>query len=197
MNAMLQNDEVVQALSRSLARGIDGLGNVPSLIISILQSGAWRDRQLGITGETIHFDRFEDFVVTPPLAGLGAQISDLERVCRDNTQALSLLDRALRRRRGRRPRVPDMITSDIGDKAPTGNSRRSALRRLERQRPDLYTQVLSGDLTAHRAAVLAGFRPETFTVVHDVNQIERALRQRLSPIELKDLAQRIIKCTQE
>jgi len=197
-NNLLRNDEVVQALSRSLARGIDGLGNAPRLIVSILETSAWKDRHLAVTGEEVHFETFADFVNATVPAGLGVTVADLERVCRDDVQALSMLDQALKRRRGRpAPGEPECRPDTIEvqatpqSKAPTGNSRRAALRRLEDQRPDLFDKVLKGEISAHKAAVLAGFRTETFTMVHDVAQIERTLRQRLSLAELQDLIQRL------
>jgi hypothetical protein len=42
--------------------------------------------------------------------------------------------------------------------APTGTSTEAALRRLAKDRPDLHTRVLAGEITAHAAMVEAGFR---------------------------------------
>jgi len=47
-----------------------------------------------------------------------------------------------------------------GCPAPTGTSRDAALRRLRKDRPDLHAKVISGEKTAHRAMVEAGFRQE-------------------------------------
>jgi hypothetical protein len=44
------------------------------------------------------------------------------------------------------------------NKPPTGNSVSYALRRLRKQRPDLYEQVKAGEQTANEAMVEAGFR---------------------------------------
>jgi hypothetical protein len=41
---------------------------------------------------------------------------------------------------------------------PSGTSAAAALRRLERQRPDLLDKVLTGEMSAHAAAIEAGFR---------------------------------------
>lgn len=49
-----------------------------------------------------------------------------------------------------------------------GNSRRYALARLERDHPALYARVVAGELSAHRAAILAGFR-------HELRPIPRAM----------------------
>lgn len=42
-----------------------------------------------------------------------------------------------------------------------GNSRSYTLDRLKRERPDLYAQVINGELKANRAAIRAGFRART------------------------------------
>ena len=43
--------------------------------------------------------------------------------------------------------------------APDGNSRGYALQRLALQRPDLHARAAAGELSAHAAMVLGGFRP--------------------------------------
>jgi len=65
-------------------------------------------------------------------------------------------------------RKSDRIKLDnVKVEAPTGNSESAALRRLRKDRPDLHAQVLAEQLSAHAAAVQAGFRPKTFTVRAD------------------------------
>jgi hypothetical protein len=41
---------------------------------------------------------------------------------------------------------------------PAGTTAAAALRRLRTQRPDLHALVLSGQVSANRAMVIAGFR---------------------------------------
>ena len=53
-----------------------------------------------------------------------------------------------------------LIPPDNVRRSPYGNSRRYTLARLERDHPALYARVLAGELSAHRAAILAGFRKE-------------------------------------
>ena len=74
---------------------------------------------------------------------------------------MDLLDRAIQGKHG-----GDHSKIDIVNLAPVpdGTSEAYALRRLRKDRPDLHAQVLAGELSAHRAAVQAGFRPATVTV---------------------------------
>jgi hypothetical protein len=67
-------------------------------------------------------------------------------------------------------------------KRPTGNSESAALRRLRKDRPDLHSQVLNGEVSAHAAAVEAGFRPRTCTIRSDNPvSIVGTLRRQLDP----------------
>jgi hypothetical protein len=66
-------------------------------------------------------------------------------------------DRQNRRPPGR-PKNVDNAMSVVNGSRPTGNSAAAALRRLERQRPDLLDKVLAGELSPHAAMIAAGFR---------------------------------------
>jgi len=60
------------------------------------------------------------------------------------------------------------ITDNVHKPRPSGNSEEAALRRLRKDRPDLYQRVIEKKLSAHGAMVQAGFRPRTITVPVDV-----------------------------
>ena len=75
-------------------------------------------------------------------------------IIRDDTEALDLLDQAMKGRQGERTDLVDIIN----EVRPNGTSRDQALRRLRKDRPDLHAKVLAGELSAHRAMVEAGFR---------------------------------------
>jgi hypothetical protein len=60
------------------------------------------------------------------------------------------------------------------------------LRRLRKDRPDLHARVLADELSAHAAAVEAGFRPRTITLRLTTPQsIATALRRNI-PAQLLD-----------
>jgi len=66
-------------------------------------------------------------------------------------------------------------TNSFNDK---GNTVEHHLGRLERDRPDLYRQVLDGALTANAAAVEAGFRTRTISVPLDPERAASILVRR-------------------
>jgi hypothetical protein len=66
-------------------------------------------------------------------------------------------DRQNRRPPGR-PKTVYNAERDVHSSRAAGNSAAAALRRLERQRPDLLDLVLAGALSAHAAMIEAGLR---------------------------------------
>jgi hypothetical protein len=167
----------------------------------------WRERVIVRTGEVVRFDRFSDFVSTPPLEGLGADLATLKRMCADNSRVLDALDQVsigrpgaregeVRNSEGRNQHTEQdvRIITDIVSNNPKlernedhGNGRAYALRRLRNERPDLHARVLNEELTPHAAMLEAGFRKKTMTLPTEVPALAHALQRRLSPEEISDL----------
>jgi hypothetical protein len=99
-----------------------------------------------------------EFVVAPPLKGIGASVELVKRVVTDDLEAVDLLDRALQS-------APSLFTAGNNVPGrPEGNTQAKALRRLRKDAPELHAEVLAGRLSAHTAMVQAGFRRKTITV---------------------------------
>jgi hypothetical protein len=64
-----------------------------------------------------------------------------------------------------------------------GNSSHAAIRRLRKDRPDLYARVMAGELSPHAAAVAAGFRRKVISVPLDPERAAAALKRHFSPEE--------------
>ncbi len=173
----------VARLADIIARGDFALHNVGESLKRIIQDGSWQDFVTKL-GKTVHHDRFADFVTTPPLAGLGTDVRTLLRIVADDPEAQSMLDEAVRN---------PAALHNVQGKAPTGNGKATALRRLRDQRPDLHDEVIAGTISAHAAAVKAGFRPRTFTVrADDPALAAAALRRNFTPEQLSTLAQLLL-----
>lgn len=130
------------------------------------------------THETVKYDRFATFVTTPPTRGLGASVDLIRRIVGNDTEAVDLLDQALRNPVGTNQHVDIINTLE---ERPTGTSAESALRRLRKDRPDLHTRVLAGELSPHAAMIEAGFRRPTITVpVDDMTRLSDALKRHRS-----------------
>lgn len=177
-----RNANLVEMLGGALRDGDHALGSVPSLLRQVLEAESWREF-VTQRGEHVKHERFADFVAAAPLAGLGSTVDLLRRILTGDPVALDMLDRELQNPVGR-PK-----TGNIVPDKPEGNSAEKALRRLRKDRPDLHAEVLAGNLSAHAAAVQAGFRPRTITVRADSPEsIAATLRRQLDPEQLSTLA---------
>ena len=63
-----------------------------------------------------------------------------------------------------------------------------ALRRLKRDRPDLADEVIAGRISAHAAAVQAGFRRQTWNAPADPEALALAIERRLPGYRLVRIA---------
>lgn len=189
MTNLKKNANLVEALGSSLRSGDHGLKAVPGLVKRVLVEEAWRSF-VTQRGELVEYDRFEEFVATPPLKGLGASVDLVRTLVRDDPVALDLFDQATQHAVGR----PQETLSNMQDKAaPTGTSREAGLRRLRKDRPDLHAEVLAGALSTHAAMVKAGFWRKKITVPVDTPQnAARALRRNLTPEAVEELARLLV-----
>jgi len=170
MNTDKHNGHLVESLGSALRGGTHAVGVVPALLKRVLAEQSWR-QFVTQRGERVEYQRFADFVTTLPLKGLGADVGLIKQIIRGDPEAEDMLDQALQN--------PNAL-HNVQAKAPTGNTRERALRKLRADAPDLHADVLAGRLSAHRAMVQAGFRPNTFTVPDTSPEaIAAALRRQL------------------
>ncbi|MEU1434004.1 hypothetical protein ABZ438_07885 [Streptomyces sp. NPDC005786] len=196
MTNLKKNANLVEALGSSLRSGDHGLKAVPGLVKRVLVEDAWRSF-VTQRGELVEYERFEEFMVTPPLRGLGASTDLVRTLVKSDPVALDLFDQATQVTNGGDRRSKDFsvynINTEVGDKperhSPSGTSREAGLRRLRSARPDLHGEVLAGRLTTHAAMVQAGFRRKSVTVpVDKPENTARALRRNLEPEAVARLA---------
>lgn len=183
---LVVNDQVVDSLRDAMRRGEMGLQHVPGLIKRVIREEGWRDRVITRTGQRAQFRSFAEFVIADPLEGLGEDIDAIKKLCRDDKEALDLIDLATQNKVGR-PVIGNIVTN-----RPEGNSAEKALRRLRKDRPDLHAQVVEGRLSAHRAMVEAGFRHRTATIpIDDPELTAAALIRTLGKRNLKKVVERL------
>jgi hypothetical protein len=181
--SLRQRATLVEALSSSLEHGGTALGTVPKALRRLLEEEAWREFTTS-RGEHVTYERFADFVATPPLKGLGADIALIERITAEDIITADLLDRALQNPVGH----PKSIGNNRPDR-PEGTTKAKALRRLRKDAPELHSEVLAGRLSAHGAMVQAGYRPKTVTV--SVTRPEAVAKSLLKYMSADDIAKLI------
>jgi hypothetical protein len=185
-NPLAVNGMVVADLRSMLQSGSRGLNVVPSLVKEIIVGDMWRERVEPGTGHVVPFDSFAAFVATAPLEGLGGDVAMLRRICADDPEALRLLHEVTAQAQGERTDLHSN-RSEVDADRHQGTTRAYTVARLATERPDLYERVKSGDMSAHAAAIVAGFRRPSMTVPTDVPGLARALRRRLSTDDLATL----------
>ena len=74
-----------------------------------------------------------------------------------------------------------------------GNSRDYILARLKRDRPDLAEKVMAGDMSAHAAAIEAGFKSKSYAIrLDDLEITAETLRRLLHPDDQIRLAHMLL-----
>jgi hypothetical protein len=165
----LQNESVTHALRLAIRDGDFGIREVPSLLKRIIEDDMWQCRTIK-TGQVVIFDKFAEYVTTPPLEGLGATVEILRKICQaeKDIEALDKLDDAIRRPPGGDTRSETAKT--IGLNQPNGQREQKRDRsgrtrhQLHQEFPDLYKTVIAGEKTVTKAAVEAGVYPRRIAV---------------------------------
>ena len=189
-DALRENDVFVCQLRSALSKAEYGLADVPALLKAILRDNRWRHRRLA-SGGSADFDRFEEFVTTPPIEGLGVDMPLIRRIVSDDPEAVDLLDRALERPRGK----PALNHNNVMNLEPAavGNAASAAIRRLRSESEDdpvareAYKRVLAGEISPHRAMVTLGYRKPTVSLPLDPQRAARILVKHLTPADVKAL----------
>jgi hypothetical protein len=171
----LSNYDVVGELQRVMGDGGRKMFSlVPSMIRSVITQRAWADK-FDMHGNP--FASFEQFVTTPLWEGLESSIEELCGFCRKRPEIVELIRRevgAVAAHGTNQHAVGvDIVKSSEGGNAPT-----YALRRLKRDNPELAEEVMAGRLSAHAAAVQAGFRQATWSAPVDPGLLLIALARK-------------------
>ncbi len=155
---LIRNDQVVQQLSKAIAGGLGNIRYIPNMVKEIIEKEMWKERRILQSGEIVQFTSFAEFVTTPPLEGLGASMEDIRLLCRDDEQATRLLLEEIEpiNPNGTNRHTPEQTRyNNIIPRQ--GDDPSYKLARLKRDNPELAQAVINGELSAHAAAVEAGF----------------------------------------
>jgi len=154
LNELVGNQQIVQALWDAVNTSAGSLGTVAPLVKRLLQTGAWKQREVRQLGEIVRFDSFPAFIQAAPLRGCGWPLEKVEALIKDDPDTLKMWRQATTASQGRPLEKSDNVTVY----PRRGNSRAYTLDRLSRERPDLYQRVIAKELTANAAAAEAGWR---------------------------------------
>lgn len=192
LNKPVLAGHLLDALYYSIRDG-KKIDNIPGLIEQLTAEDIWQEIYVEETERTVTYDRFEDFLTTPPPEGLGVKVDVLKRMIGDDDGTLNLLDDALQGKPGapfgnlNQSGTIDDNVQGSRSKAPTGNTRQAGLRRLRLHRPDLLQRVLDHELSVNAAMVEAGFRTKRIMVAANVEAVVQALKDNFSEGEIAQI----------
>lgn len=159
--AMLEtqtNVDDVDLLRQLIAHGgKQAFSLVPLALKKVIEEKQWQNHR---DKKGTPFTSFEAFATHAPWEGLGTSIEDLRAFCRKTPDVEKLILQEIQPARESRGSTKDERASRSDNVTPIsrGNSALYTLKRLRRDRPDLFDQVLAGVTSANAAAIEAGFR---------------------------------------
>lgn len=184
------NGHLVEQLATSAIYASGHLTRSPHFLLAMLEAEAWKHFADPHTRQLYEYDDIDVFARARIPAGL--QIPDgvagLIRICQNIPGEDA--DKSLRILRGLIPEAPPHEKTKGGrgkktDSNATGLDRGQTylIRRLKRDLPELASRVISGELSAHAAAVEAGIRQRMVQVPTTPDGFIRAIRKYLTEQE--------------
>jgi hypothetical protein len=159
----MPNSEDVELLQQLIRHGgTQAFSLVPAALKNVLTERQWVGRKDKHGKE---FGSFEAFATHPLTQGLETTLDDLRVHCRKHPEVYKLLLTEIEpgatkadagAKGGRGHKAIDIVNSF----SKGGNSALYTLKRLKRDRPDLFQVVLGGGMSANAAAIEAGFRKQ-------------------------------------
>jgi hypothetical protein len=139
------------------------MDSVPGLLRRIITEDMWQERIVPESGEVITFERFEDFVTTDPLDGLGTTMDVVKALCKKQEDVLALL-RGLVPEEGKHGTNQHSGLSIASPSAKGGTTVEYTIARLKRDNPPLAEKVIQGTITAAEARRQAGWEKEKIAI---------------------------------
>jgi len=210
-NTLAINGDKVVLLSKQIRSVSLNLSNVPHLIKQIIEEKMWRSFQHPSAGQVVDNSHlsFSEFVSAEPPTGLGSDLKTVENILVIQTRSSERSESQIAHEaldcfiREISVEAKTVSTSDLPDSAVdeisrlVQNSPRSLhdspdLRRLKKNRPDLYYQVTEGQISTNRAMIEAGFRKQRFSIPQDdVSLAANTIRKRFSDQQVAQLIQHL------
>jgi hypothetical protein len=178
------NGTTVRLFQSALSKSETNVNGVWKILRNLDADDAWRRFRLpeedGQTLYTYTAADFRRFLEGPRPKGCETPIDLLRKMVRD-TPAWPIFEKLIRGEPGN-PTGANQYTSGKNDnitlssdldepavlpltkKAPTGTSVNYALSRLEKNKPELYAEVIAGKISPNAAMVKAGYREKAITI---------------------------------
>jgi hypothetical protein len=169
----IEKAQLVQTTVECFRRGAGSLENLPGLLKKVIEERAWEARLHN--GRLYELPSLRELVTRKPLEGWGQNPDKIEAVIKDHPEVLALWRDAMSHQ-GERNDLRNNITEV---KATTGTGKAYTVSRLKRESPELFQQVVAGELSANAAAIKAGFRKPVPLLPKDPAKAAQAIRDKM------------------
>lgn len=182
----VKSTKSINYLHSAIRNSSAALGDILILVKRLIKEDSWRVHYVAKIGMNVTFESFSDFVRAPFPKGLGINVNDLKNFCRNDPEAIDLINQLLETpMHGGDRRSDKFISNNITyEKIKRGNSRDNALEKLRDRRPDLHKKVISDEIKMHGAMIEAGLRKKIIQIPYDIKDMASALKRRFSQAEI-------------
>ena len=183
-------DEITHSLSIAVKWGGEGLINVPNLLKKVIAERMWKKRFVVMLGQTVEFERFEDFVFAQPPEGIGTNLRMLKNLCHFDSYVDYLLELTIAG-----IDIPSNTDkSFIETSSPIDDSRRYLVwRLLEKGSINVVHQLLTQAITPSQAKKIIGVESLRRAVqIDDPYSTARTLRKFMLPSDRLELARLLL-----
>jgi hypothetical protein len=199
LSPLIYADEITQSLSKAVAWGSEFMNTVPGLLKQVLEREMWKRRYVVRTGQIVEFESFTQYIIQPPLEGLGTEPYKLLAMLRDapdlSRQVAGLLNRetSLTPANGTGQQRAGKAPKDV-----EGASRAyTALRLKQEGHSELADQVSEGRVTVSDARRKLGWKAEKVAVrTDDPGSAATTLERYMRPEALHELALLLLQITE-
>jgi hypothetical protein len=175
--------------------GKGSLSGFPGLIKEIIQEKAWERREHN--GKIYELPSLLALVTEKPLAGWGQDPAAVERLLRDDPEALAMWrGEVVKTHGGDRKSEQAKIKNDnisLDKESSHGTGKSYTLSRLKRARPELFQAVCNGELTANAAMIQAGLRKSVVSVGANPVSAAKTLKKKFGLDYVKELIKELSK----
>lgn len=180
-----ENHEYIKQLAQSVAEGKYGIDGTAKMFKLVMKKGAWQAFKNEF-GNEIHPIDFKTFVEKPYPEGLGTTLEMLEKLIKDDMEALSIFTHLVTGKWGGDHKSNNK-SNNITLENNRGTTKGYALRKLLKDAPELHYKVIQGELSPHAAMMQAGFRDKKISIPINVEKTVEAIRRHFTDEEIEKI----------
>jgi len=153
----IEKGQLASTTVQCLSAGVGAISQFPRLLKRIIveQVWAWRIHR----GREYKLGSLRELITAKVPTGWGEDPDKIEAIIKDDAEVLAMYERAMQLKPGPKPKTETNSVDNVNQtNASKGNSKAYTVSRLKRESPELFQQVVAGELSANAAAIKAGWR---------------------------------------